>query len=171
MGPTNPGDAPFESDPGVVGSLYMDPNAGINAAGRTYFDRAYVGKLQFLGRFPRALGSIDWSNLVNYLDGLDFARRWLVTGLPQGPFLVNTTVRGSPGGGNRAEHVFNWNLRFSRSFRASAGSFRVALDVFNVTNAAHRIQESEVTGSLFNQRLPVAIEPARFVRFQVEYQW
>jgi len=170
-GPTNPGNSPLENDPGVVGSLYLDPNLAINAAGRTYFDRAYVGKLQFLGQFPKALGSIEWSNMVNYLDGLDFARRLLVTGLPQGPLLVDTTVRGSPGGGNRAEHVLNWNLRVSRSFRVSAGRLRLALDVFNVTNAAHRIQESEVTGSLFNQRLPVAIEPARFVRFQIEYQW
>jgi hypothetical protein len=41
--------------------------------------------------------------------GPAFARQLLVTGLPQGPFLVATTVRGSPNGGNRAEHVTNCN--------------------------------------------------------------
>ena len=33
-GPANPGNSPLENDPGVIGSLYSDPNASINAAGR-----------------------------------------------------------------------------------------------------------------------------------------
>ena len=56
------------------------------------------------------------ASVADYMDGLVFARQLLVTGLPQGPFLVATTVRGSPEGGNRAQYVINWNLRFSRQF-------------------------------------------------------
>jgi hypothetical protein len=33
-----------------------------------------------------------------------------------GPFLVASTVRGSPNGGNRAESTINWNTRVSRHF-------------------------------------------------------
>jgi hypothetical protein len=96
-GPTNPGNSSIENDPGVIGSLDSGPNAAINASGRQFFDRAYVGKAQFLGKLPRFLGSIDWENTVNYMDGAAFARELLVTGLPQGPILVDATVRGSPG--------------------------------------------------------------------------
>jgi len=168
-GPTNPGNSPLENDPGVIGSLDSDPNAGINASGRQFFDRAYVGKAQFTGKLPRFLGGIQWENTVNYMDGADFARELLVTGLPQGPILVDATVRGSPGGGNRAEHVMNWNLRLSRSFPMAHGETRVALDVVNVLNSDNKILEVDASGPTFNQRLPLALEPARFLRMSVRY--
>src|SRR5579872_1962465 len=52
FGPTNPGDAVFENDPGVVGSLYMDPNTLVNASGRGFMDRAFLGKVQGTYRLP-----------------------------------------------------------------------------------------------------------------------
>ncbi|MGA2117343.1 MAG: carboxypeptidase-like regulatory domain-containing protein [Bryobacteraceae bacterium] len=168
-GPANAGNAPIENDPGVIGSLFLDPNLGINTAGRAYFDRAYVGKLQFAVRLPRWLGSIECANTVNYLDGLPFARLLLVTGLPQGPIVVDTTPRGSPGG-NRSQHVLNWNLRLSRGFGLMTGSARVSVDVLNVANAAARIEEIDVTGLTFNQRLPAVLQPARFARLGLEWR-
>jgi hypothetical protein len=170
-GPTNPGNSVLENDPGVVGALLQDPNTAIHAAGRSYFDRAYAGKVQLTGRFPKALGGVEWTNTVDYLDGLVFGRRLLVTGLPQGPFIVATTVRGSPDGGNRAEYVLNWNLRLSRSLPVPYGSMRLALDILNVMNASNRVQENDAGGPLFNQRLPVAIETPRFVRVNVTYEF
>jgi hypothetical protein len=103
------------------------------------------------------------------MDGADFARELLVTGLPQGPILVDATVRGSPGGGNRAEHVMNWNLRLSRPFPMAHGETRVALDVVNVLNSDNKILEVDASGPTFNQRLPLALEPARFLRMSVRY--
>jgi hypothetical protein len=32
-GPTNPGDAVYENDPGVIGSLLLNPNTSIHADG------------------------------------------------------------------------------------------------------------------------------------------
>jgi hypothetical protein len=162
-GPTNPGDAVYENDPGVIGSLFLDPNTAIRAAGRSFVDRAYVGKIQATYRF---LG-MDVASVAGYTDGLVFARQLLVTGLPQGPFLVATTVRGSPEGGNRAQYAINWNLRFSRQFR----SLRVSADLFDVTNAGQRIQENDLSGPSFNQRLPVAIQPSRYVRLGFRYEF
>jgi hypothetical protein len=156
----------LENDAGVIGALFQDPNTLINAAGRTYFDRAYVGKVRMTAALP---GRLELANTADYLDGLAFGRRLLVTGLPQGPFLVAATVRGSPEGGNRAQYVFNWNLRLSRTVRVAHGSIGLALDVLNVLNAAHKMQESDITGPLFNQRLPVVIQPPRFLRFTMEY--
>lgn len=161
-GPTNPGDSPFADDPGVIGSLYLDPNTLIHATGHNFFDRAYVGKVHGAYRLP--WGGVDVAAVADYMDGLVFARQLLVTGLAQGPILVSTTLRGSPEGGNRAEHVTNWNFRASRDFRVPIGVLTGIGDVLNVTNAGHSIQQSDLSGPNFNQRLPVEIQAPRAVR-------
>ena len=170
-GPTNPGDAAFENDPGVVGALFADPNTAIHAAGRSFMDRAYVGKLQASYRLPAAWGGVEVAAIAQYLDGLAFARQLLVTGLPQGPIVVASTVRGSPEGGNRSQYVANCNLRVGREFPLPAGRLAAALDIVNLTNAAQRLEESDLTGPAFNLRLPVAIEPPRFVRLVLRWEF
>jgi hypothetical protein len=170
-GPTNPGDSFYENDPGVVGALLLDPNTAINAAGRNFVDRAYVGKVQASYRLPPSWGAIEVGSVATYMDGLAFARRLLVTGLPQGPFLVATTARGSPGGGNRSEYVVDWDIRLSRQFEFAGGRFSVAVDAFNVTNAGQRLQEVDLSSTSFNLRLPVAIQPPRFARIEFRYEF
>ncbi len=170
-GPTNPGDAVYENDPGVIGSLFLDPNTAIHAAGRSFVDRAYVGKVQATYRLPSALGGMELASVADYMDGLAFARQLLVTGLPQGPFLVATTVRGSPNGGNRAQYAANWNLRVGRQFGLPAGRIRVSADLLNVTNGGQRLQESDISGPSFNMRLPVAIQAPRFLRLGFRYEF
>ena len=167
-GPANPGDAVFENDPGVVGALFLDPNTAINATGRSYVDRAYVGKVQASYRLP---AGIELSSVADYLDGLPFARQMLVTGLAQGPIVVAATVRGSPEGGHRTQYAINWNLRLRREFRLPAGRMAAAVDVLNVTNAGRKTQESDLGGPSFNLRLPVAIQPPRFVRMELRYEF
>jgi hypothetical protein len=167
-GPTNPGDGVLENDPGVVGALYMDPNTLIHATGRDFFDRGFIGKVETASRLPTWLGKLELDNVLDYLDGLVFARQLLVPGLAQGPLVVAATVRGSPEGGNRAEYVLNWNLRLARTFHgAHRATARVAADLLNVTNAANRLQESDIAAPAFNQRLPVAIQAPRYVRIGV----
>jgi hypothetical protein len=169
-GPTNPGDAVFENDPGVVGALYMDPNTLVNASGRGFMDRAYLGKLQATYQLP---WGVAFAAIVDYNDGLVFARQLLVTGLAQGPFVIDATSRGTqlfnPLSGNRAEGVINANIRLARQFRLRTGALDAALDTLNVANSGYKLQESEITGTAFNLRLPVEIQPARFVRIQLRY--
>jgi hypothetical protein len=157
-GPTNPGNGFLENDPGVVGSLFLDPNTAINAANRSFVDRAYVGKIYGTYRLP---WGIELASVADYLDGLPFARELLVTGLPQGPFLVDATVRGSPEGGNRAEHILNWNLGIRRPFKLPLGSITALAQIMNVANAAHKIQESDITSPAFDLRLPVGLQAPR----------
>jgi hypothetical protein len=168
-GPTNPGDAIYENDPGVIGTLFLDPNTAINATGRSFMDRAYVGKIQASYRLP--WGGLEMSSVANYLDGLVFARDFLVMGLPQGPFLVATTVRGSPEGGNRAQYAINWNLRLSRRFILPFGSLRLIADVLNVTNAGQKLQEIDLSGGSFNLRPPAEIQAPRDVRLGFSYDF
>jgi hypothetical protein len=103
------------------------------------------------------------------MDGLPFARELLVTGLPQGPFLVDATVRGSPEGGARAEHILNWNLGIRRAFKLRYGSITGLAQILNVANAAHKIQESDITGPAFNLRLPVALQSPRVLNLGFAY--
>lgn len=168
-GPTNPGNSALSNDPGVAGALFLDPNTAIEATGRSFFDRAYVGKLHASYRLP--WGGVEVATVADYLDGLVFARELLVTGLAQGPFLVATTLRGSPEGGNRAEHVTNWNLRVRREFQLPWGRLTGTADLLNVTDAGHAIQENDLTGPSFNQRLPVAIQAPRSVRLGFRFEF
>ena len=170
-GPTNPGNAPFQNDPDVIGTLFVDPNNADRTLARSYVDRAYIGQLQALYRLPSFLGRLEVASIANYLDGLPFARQLLVSNLAQGPFLIPTTVRGSPEGGNRSQYVVNWNLRLGREFLLKTGRLLSVADVLNVMNSAQAIQQSDLTGTAFNSRLPVSLQPARFVRLGLTYSF
>ena len=170
-GPTNPGDAVYQNDPGVIGALFLDPNSAVHAAGRSFVDRAYLGKIQASYRLPPSWGGIEMASVADYMDGLVFARQLLVTGLPQGPFLAPTMVRGSPEGGNRAQYVIDLNLRLSRHFELPGGRITVSADAFNLTNAGQKIQENDISSPSFNLRLPVAIQPPRFMRIGFRFEF
>ena len=98
------------------------------------------------------------------MDGLIFDRQLLVTGLPQGPFMV-------PVGANRANYVAGWNVRLMREFRLPFGRIATGADILNVTNNGSKIQENEISGTSFNLRLPTAIQEPREVRMQVKYEF
>jgi hypothetical protein len=170
-GPTNPGNAVFENDPDVIGTLFVDPNSTLLTLARSFVDRAYLGKLQAVYRLPSAWGRLELASVANYVDGMPFARQLLVTGLAQGPFLTATTVRGSPEGGNRAQYVLNWNLRVQREFRLPSSRITASVDVLNMMNAGQEIQQSDLSGPGFNSRLPLAIQPPRFVRLAFAYNF
>ncbi len=168
FGPTNPGDDVIENDAGVIGALYMDPNTLVNATGRTYFDRGYVGKFRATYRLPY---KIDLMGVADYLDGLVFGRQLLVANLAQGPTIVAATLRGSPEGGNRSQYVVNWNMRAQREFALPFGRIAAAVDAMNVLNASQKIRQSDVSGPAFIDRIPVAIQEPRSFRFVVRYEF
>ena len=172
LGPTNPGDSVFENDPGIVGTLLMDPNTTIHAIGRSFVDRAWVAKIQVTYRLPSAWGGFELASTLDYLDGLAFGRELLVTGLPQGPFLVQATRRGwSPQGGYRSDDVINWNLRVHRDFSLPTGTLSGNLDILNVLDSDANLQESDLTNSTFLLRLPLATQPPRNIRIGLRYEF
>ena len=121
-GPTNPGNDIWENDSGVVGSLYADPNTMMNASGSPAMDRRFAGKVWVSFPTPRRFGKLEIMNTAVFIGGYPYARRLLVTGLAQGPFMVDATPRGASQG-YRADPVYDWNLRVSRTFlEASCGS-------------------------------------------------
>jgi hypothetical protein len=168
FGPANPGNDFWENDSGVVGALLADPNASVNAAGRNFFDRAFSGRFSMRWQAP---GDIEVAVAVTYLDGLAFGRRLLVRELAQGPLVVWATVRGSPEGGHRSQFLLNWDLRVSRAFSAGRATLRFHTDVFNLLNRASRLREDDLSGPRFDDRLPLALQPPRFVRLGFSVSW
>jgi hypothetical protein len=92
---TNVGNSVFENDIGVIGNLGIDPNTFLFANSRTFFDRAYTGKL--LGQWLAPKG-FRVAVAAKYYDGLTFGRVLFVEGFNQGAFFVRATNRAQPGG-------------------------------------------------------------------------
>jgi hypothetical protein len=163
-GPTNPGNDIWENDSGVVGSLYADPNTMINASGSPAIDRRFAGKVWVSFPMPRRLGKLDIMNTAVFLGGYPYARRLLVTGLAQGPFIVDATPRGT----SRTDPVYDWNLKVSRTF---LGSLRVSAEFFNLLNLSTRLRVADLTGPQYMQNVPLEMQPPRFVRGGISWQF
>jgi hypothetical protein len=164
---TSPGNSVFENDTGVIGTLGIDPNTFLMATGRTYFDRAFVGKLTTYyelghGFYVAAVGK--------YYDGLPFGRLLLVNGFNQGPFFVMATPRGHPGG-FQTQYNSTLDLRLARNFHLLRGRLSAYLDVFNALNTNNNTVESPLTGPAFQSRIPLAIEPPRIVRLGIVWSF
>jgi hypothetical protein len=167
FGTTNPGNGVLENDPLVLGALGMDPNTWINASGRAFFDRAYIGRIH---------GWTTWKGFeigaaIQYFDGLAFGQRLLVQGMTQGPLVVHSTVRGSPEGGHRTEYVGTLDVRVARPVEVRGVVLRFVADVFNVTNSAKQLVECDIMDADFERRMPLMLQPPRIVRFGIELRY
>ena len=105
-----------------------------------------------------------------FMGGYPYARRLLVTGLAQGPFVVDATPRGA----SRTEPVYNWNLKVSRSFEMHLlrrGTLRVSAEVFNLLNLGARLRVADLTGPQFLENLPLEMQPPRFLRGGISWDF
>jgi hypothetical protein len=91
----------------------------------------------------------------------------LITGLAQGPFMVDATPRGGPDG-YRTDPVSDWNLQISRTFFRS---LRVGAEIFNVLNSGASLRVDDLTGPQFLQKLPEGVQPPRFARLSVSWEF
>jgi len=170
-GPTNPGNDFWENDSGVVGSLYADPNTMLNAGGSPAMDRRFAGKVWLSYSTSRRLGGLEIMNTALFTGGYPYARRLLVTGLAQGPFMVDATPRGGTQGANqgyRTDPVYDWNVRISRTFFRT---LRASVEVFNLLNLGSALRVDDLTGPQFLQQLPAGIQPPRFARGGISWEF
>jgi hypothetical protein len=156
----NPGNSVLENDPGVIGTLFDDPNTTINSRGRLFFDRGYVAKI---AAHEKISFGIELGTIAAYFDGLPFGRKLIIPNLNQGPIFVMATPRGEPGG-FRTQFNMNFDQRISRDFQVGSMRLSLILDVFNVLNLNRSLSEYDITGPLFAQRRPVDIENPRVFR-------
>jgi outer membrane receptor protein involved in Fe transport len=165
--PTNPGNSVFENDSGVIGSLGTDPNTFLFANGRTFFDRAYIGKMT--GCYNAPLG-LNLGAVAKYYDGLPFGRLLFVEGLNQGPLFVRTTPRAQPGG-FRTEFNMTLDVRVSRQFALPRGNLSAYLDFFNLLNLNRNTAEASLTGPLFEMRVPLAVQSPRVAGLGIQWRF
>ena len=164
VGTTSPGNTEWENDDGVIGALYDNPNASINARGRLRFDRAYTGRIgwSFKAPFGTRLGA-----LIKYYDGQPFARKIIVTGLNQGPFYIQAHPRGVA----RYEYNMTVDVRLEKIIRLKSGRLRILVDAFNIFNRNLATEENEWTGPEFPRRYATEIQSPRVFRVGLNYEF
>jgi hypothetical protein len=163
-----------EYDQGVIGNLFDNPNTLINADGRLFFDRAFLGKLAGAYELP---WDLQISGVAKYYDGLPFGRKLIVTGLNQGPFYILATPRGNSFGtsdkpsGHRVEFNFTLDVGIEKTFRLGEERLGVRLDVFNLLNTNNNTRENDLSGPNFNARIPLEIEAPRVFRLGMKCEF
>ncbi len=157
VGSTSPGNTEWENDDGVVGTLYDNPNSLINAEGRLRFDRGYTGRIgvDFMAPFGIRIGCV-----VKYYDGQPFARKIIVTGMNQGPFIIQAHPRGVA----RYEYNRTVDIRLEKALNFGQTKMRIILDAFNLLNRNLATEENEWTGPEFPLRFATEIQSPRVFR-------
>jgi hypothetical protein len=162
-----------ENDQGLVGELLDDPNAGVYARGRGFFDRAFTIKLAGAWRAP---GDVRVGAVARYQDGQPFARVVVVPDLAQGPEAVQATPRGQIGptgavdpqgrpldaSGHRFAYTLTLDLRLEKGVRLGRARAALVAEAFNLLGARNEVEEDPVWGERF--RLPTALQPPRALR-------
>jgi len=151
----NRGFHPLESDPGVIGELFENPNARAYAYGHGFVDRGYVMKWWAQYAAPR-----NWaaSAVARYQDGQPFSRLAIVPDLNQGPEAIN----GYRLGRTRFTFTFSLDTHVEKTFSMGRASVTGVFEVFNLLNTNNEVEEDVTTGPTF--RVPTAIQPPRAAR-------
>jgi hypothetical protein len=168
---TAPGNGPRQNDWSVL-AVINDPNESINAYGSTFFDRGLGAR--FWGTWQPGW-NIRFSWITSYLDGAPYGRILPVDGLNQGLIGILATRRGPGDGsvsdGKRTVHNITTDLRLLRGFRLSRGRLDATLDVFNVFNVAHALQEADVTSPNHLWRIPLSFQTPRSLQVGLRFTW
>jgi hypothetical protein len=171
VGRTAPGNGPLQNDSGAL-AVVNDPNQSINAYGSTFFDRGLGARLWGTWQ-PGWDMRLSW--VSSYLDGAPYGRILPVTGLNQGLIGILATLRG-PGDngynpGKRTAYNLTTDLRLSRGFHLNRGRLDATLDVFNLFNSAHALQEADVTSPTHLWRIPLSFQTPRSLQLGLRFGW
>ena len=150
----NRGFQPVENDQGILGDVFIDPNARTFARGRLFTERGYTIKTAGSYRFPKdaTLGIV-----ARYQDGQHFARLVIVPDLDQGA----EAIRAFPNGKTRFTYTMTIDVRVQKAFAVSTRRMTVLADAYNLLNRAKEVEEFPVTGPM--SRLTAAVQPPRAV--------
>jgi hypothetical protein len=151
----NRGFRPLESDPGVIGELFENPNAGTYAYGHGFVDRGYVIKWWTHYAAPK---NYTVSAVARYQDGQPFSRLAIIPDLNQGPEAIN----GYRLGRTRFTFTFSLDTHVEKTIAIGRGKVSAILDVFNLLDTHNEVEEDVTTGPSF--RVPTAVQPPRAVR-------
>ena len=154
----NRGFGPLENDAGVLGEVFVDPNARDHAQGRVFTERGYTIKIAGGRQFPHA---IEFGMVARYQDGQHFARLVIMEGLNQGA----EAVRAFRNGRTRFTFSMTVDARLQKGFAIGSHPLTAILDAYNMFNQALVVEEFSVTGA--TSRLSSAVQPPRVVQIGV----
>jgi len=140
----------IENDNGVLGEVFIDPNARTFAQGRLFTERGYT--LKWSGSYHFTHGETI-GIIARYQDGQHFARLVIVPDLNQGP----EAIRAFRNGRTRFTYTLTIDLRLQKQFGPITGF----VDGFNLLNKAKEVEEFDVTGP--SSRLTAAVQPPRAI--------
>ena len=158
----NVGFGPLENDHGVLGEVFIDPNARTFAQGRVFSERGYTIKTAGVVTLP---WDLKLGYAARYQDGQHFARLVIVSGLNQGI----EAVRAFRNGATRFTFTGTLDGRLQKTFKVSGRDFAVLLDGYNILNLAYEIEEFSVTGPA--SRLTSATQPPRTVHLGFRFSF
>lgn len=147
-----------ENDEGVLGELFIDPNARTFAQGRLFTERGYTIKTAGTYRFDH---DVRLGVAARYQDGQHFSRLVIAPGLNQGPEFV----RAFRDGKTRFTYTMTVDARLQKGFLVQGYPVTAMLDVYNVFNQHTEIEEFPVSGP--QSRMTTAIQPPRAIHFGV----
>ena len=143
-----------ENDQGVLGEVFVDPNARTFARGRLFTERGYTIKTAGVYRFGK---DVTLGIAARYQDGQHFARLVVVENLNQGA----EAVRAFPNGKTRFTYTMTVDVRLQKGFRVGAHRVVAFADAYNLLNNAKEIEEFPVTGP--KSRFTAAVQPPRAI--------
>jgi hypothetical protein len=154
----NTGFTATENDEGVLGELFIDPNARTFAQGRLFTERGYTIKTAGTYRFDH---DVLIGVAARYQDGQHFSRLVIVPDLNQGP----EEIRAFRAGKTRFTYTMTVDARLQKGFTVQGHSVAAIIDAYNVFNQHTEIEEYPVTGPL--SRTTTAIQPPRAFHFGI----
>ena len=143
---------PTENDQDIVGSLFVDPNAGTHARGQLFQDRSHVVKLAASYRFPLR---ITLGAIARYQDGQPFGRIVIVPNLTQGA----TAVRSYANGGSAFTYTGTLDVRVQKILTTRRSEVAAIAEIYNLPNLGNEVSEYVGSGPMF--RTPTALQPPR----------
>jgi hypothetical protein len=71
--------------------------------------------------------------------------------------------------------VYDWNFKVSRSFEVRGllpgRTLRASVEVFNLVNLGASLRVSDLTGPQFMRQLPLEMQPPRFARASISWEF
>jgi hypothetical protein len=151
----NRGFGPLENDAGLLGELFIDPNARTNAQGRVFTERGYTIKTALSYRFE---DDVTFGIVARYQDGEHFARMVVLDTLNQGA----EAVRAFRNGRTRFTFSMTVDARLQKGFTVGSRRLAATIDAYNLFNQALSVEEAQVTGT--GPRQITAVQPPRVIR-------
>jgi hypothetical protein len=154
----NRGFGPLENDDGVIGEVFVNPNARTYAQGRTFTERGYTIKTAATYTFPH---DTTFGIIGRYQDGQHFARMVILPGLNQGA----EATRAFRNGRTRFTFEMTVDARLQKGFTVGGHRVDAIVDAYNLFNQYLEVEESTVSGP--TSRHKSASQPPRAIHFGI----